>query len=63
MLYYRHGPAPLIELPEHIGEQIRPAVIARLWPLIEAHTTERVLRTATPPGRSAPPPDRTLPNS
>ncbi|WP_329570627.1 dienelactone hydrolase family protein [Kitasatospora sp. NBC_01266] len=45
-LYYRHGPAPLVDLPEHIGEEIRPAVIARLMPLIEAHTTERVLRDA-----------------
>ena len=45
-LYYRHGPAPVIELPEHIGEEIRPAVIARLMPLIEAHTTERMLRDA-----------------
>ncbi|MEU9112324.1 dienelactone hydrolase family protein [Streptomyces sp. NPDC048483] len=45
-LYYRHGPAPVIELPEHIGEEARPAVIGRLMPLIEAHTTERVLRDA-----------------
>lgn len=45
-VYYRHGPAPVTELPEHIGEEIRPAVIARLMPLIEAHTTERVLRDA-----------------
>jgi carboxymethylenebutenolidase len=45
-LYYRHGPAPVTELPEHIGEEIRPAVIAQLMPLIEAHTTERVLRDA-----------------
>lgn len=45
-LYYRHGPAPVIELPEHIGEEIRPAVIAQLMPLIEAHTTERILRDA-----------------
>jgi carboxymethylenebutenolidase len=45
-LYYRHGPAPVIELPEHIGHEIRPAVVARLMPLIEAHTTERVLRDA-----------------
>ncbi|HEV7931684.1 MAG TPA: dienelactone hydrolase family protein [Actinomadura sp.] len=45
-LYYRHGPAPVIELPEHIGEEIRPAVFAQLMPLIEAHTTERVLRDA-----------------
>jgi carboxymethylenebutenolidase len=45
-IYYRHGLAPVIELPEHIGEDVRPAVIAKLMPLIEAHTTERVLRDA-----------------
>jgi carboxymethylenebutenolidase len=45
-VYYRHGPAPVIELPEHIGEDVRPAAIARLMPLIEAHTTEHVLRDA-----------------
>ncbi|WP_328609028.1 dienelactone hydrolase family protein [Amycolatopsis sp. NBC_00345] len=44
--FYRHGPAPVIELPEHIGEAARPAVFARLMPLIEAHTTERILRDA-----------------
>ncbi|MFF7732348.1 dienelactone hydrolase family protein [Streptomyces sp. NPDC007984] len=44
---YRHGPAPLIELPEHIGEEVRPAVIAQLMPLIEAHIgDERVLSDA-----------------
>nr|WP_202486957.1 dienelactone hydrolase family protein [Streptomyces sp. SID8354] len=45
-LFYRHGPAPLIELPEHIGEESRPALMARLMPLIEAHTADRVLRDA-----------------
>ncbi|MEU9289145.1 dienelactone hydrolase family protein [Streptomyces sp. NPDC048275] len=45
-LFYRHGPAPVIELPEHIGEEVRPAVFAQLMPLIEAHTAERVLRDA-----------------
>ncbi|CAM3642941.1 dienelactone hydrolase family protein [Nocardiopsis rhodophaea] len=61
--FYRHGPAPLIELPEHIGEEVRPAVIAQLMPLIEAHTAERVLSDAdaylrflsTQPGVSAGP--------
>ncbi|MEE4596756.1 dienelactone hydrolase family protein [Streptomyces sp. DSM 41524] len=43
---YRHGPAPVIELPEHIGEEIRPAIIGQLMPLIMAHTTERILRDA-----------------
>ncbi|MFF4429617.1 dienelactone hydrolase family protein [Streptomyces sp. NPDC001513] len=45
-LFYRHGPAPVIELPAHIGEEDRSAVFAQLMPLIEAHTTERVLRDA-----------------
>ncbi|MEV8318442.1 dienelactone hydrolase family protein [Streptomyces sp. NPDC059900] len=45
-LFYRHGPAPVIELPDHIGEEVRPAVFAQLMPLIEAHTAERVLRDA-----------------
>jgi carboxymethylenebutenolidase len=45
-LYYRHGPAPVIELPEHIGEEIRPAVFAQLTPFVEALTTERALRDA-----------------
>ncbi len=45
-IFYRHGPAPAIELPGHISEETRPAVIAQLMPLIEAHTTELVLRDA-----------------
>ncbi|MEU6762543.1 dienelactone hydrolase family protein [Streptomyces sp. NPDC046853] len=45
-LYYRNGPAPVIDLPEHIGEDARPAVFGKLMPLIEAHTTERILRDA-----------------
>ncbi|MGV9248233.1 dienelactone hydrolase family protein [Streptomyces sp. NPDC003710] len=46
-LYYRHGPAPVVELPEYIGEEIRPSVVAQLMPLLQAHTTtERVLRDA-----------------
>lgn len=45
-LFYRHGPAPVIELPEHIGEEVRPALFAQLMPLIEAHTEERVLSDA-----------------
>ncbi|GAA2758785.1 dienelactone hydrolase family protein [Actinopolymorpha rutila] len=45
-VFYRNGPAPVIDLPEHIGQEERPAVFAQLMPLIEAHTTERVLRDA-----------------
>ncbi|MGW1372975.1 dienelactone hydrolase family protein [Streptomyces sp. NPDC002446] len=44
--FYRHGPTPVIELPEHIGEDVRPALVAQLMPLIEAHTAERVLSDA-----------------
>ncbi|MFF9691292.1 dienelactone hydrolase family protein [Streptomyces sp. NPDC014623] len=44
--FHRHGPAPLVELPEYIGEEVRPAVFAQLMPLIEAHTVERVLSDA-----------------
>lgn len=45
-IYYRHGPAPVTELPGHIGEEIRPAVFAQLTPFIKAHTNERALRDA-----------------
>ncbi|WP_225631147.1 dienelactone hydrolase family protein [Streptomyces solaniscabiei] len=45
-VFYRHGPAPVVELPEYIGEEARPAVFARLMPLIEAHTADRALRDA-----------------
>ncbi|MEW2611247.1 dienelactone hydrolase family protein [Streptomyces sp. NPDC047880] len=45
-VFYRHGPAPVVEVPAHIGEESRPALLARLMPLIEAHTTERVLSDA-----------------
>ncbi|WP_331765618.1 dienelactone hydrolase family protein (plasmid) [Streptomyces atratus] len=44
--FYRHGPTPVIELPEHIGEEARPALIGRLMPLIKEHTAERVLSDA-----------------
>ncbi|MEV0112760.1 dienelactone hydrolase family protein [Streptomyces sp. NPDC050844] len=45
-LYYRQGPTPVIELPEHIGDDDRPEIFAQLMPLIEAHTTERALSDA-----------------
>ncbi|MBT3162785.1 dienelactone hydrolase family protein [Streptomyces sp. Vc74B-19] len=44
--FHRHGPAPVVDLPEHIGEEARPALMARLMPLIEALTVERVRRDA-----------------
>ncbi|MFE6667542.1 dienelactone hydrolase family protein [Streptomyces sp. NPDC057697] len=45
-VFYRHGPAPVVALPEHIGQEDRPALFAQLMPLIEAHTSERALRDA-----------------
>ncbi|MEU2671648.1 dienelactone hydrolase family protein [Streptomyces sp. NPDC007164] len=45
-VFYRNGPAPVIELPERIGAEARPALFARLVPLLEAHTAERALRDA-----------------
>lgn len=44
--FYRHGPAPVIDLPDYIGEEVRPAVFAQLMPMIEAHTADRVLSDA-----------------
>ncbi|WP_055696748.1 MULTISPECIES: dienelactone hydrolase family protein [Streptomyces] len=45
-VYYRQGPTPVLELPEHIGEDARPQVFAQVMPLIEAHTSERALSDA-----------------
>ncbi|MFI0965760.1 dienelactone hydrolase family protein [Streptomyces sp. NPDC021080] len=45
-VFYRQRPAPVFDLPEHITKEARPAVFAQVMPLIEAHTTERVLRDA-----------------
>ncbi|MFF3430511.1 dienelactone hydrolase family protein [Streptomyces sp. NPDC002602] len=45
-VFYRHGPTPVIELPEYIDGEARSAVFARLMPLIEAHTAERALSDA-----------------
>jgi carboxymethylenebutenolidase len=45
-VFYRHGPAPVIELPEHIGEEARLAIFAQLMPMIKTHTAERALSDA-----------------
>ncbi|MEU4084981.1 dienelactone hydrolase family protein [Streptomyces aureus] len=45
-VFYRQGPAPVVELPEHITQEARPAVFAQVMPLIQAHTAERALRDA-----------------
>ncbi|MFE2356710.1 dienelactone hydrolase family protein [Streptomyces parvulus] len=45
-IFYRHGETPVVELPEHIGEEHRTALFARLMPMIETHTAERALSDA-----------------
>ncbi|MCX4982518.1 dienelactone hydrolase family protein [Streptomyces sp. NBC_00572] len=45
-VYYRDGQAPLIDLPELIGDEDRPALFEQLMPFYVAHTTERALRDA-----------------
>ncbi|WP_399345338.1 dienelactone hydrolase family protein [Umezawaea sp. Da 62-37] len=45
-IYYRRGPAPVVELPEHITAEARPGLFATLLPFAKEHTPERVLRDA-----------------
>ncbi|MGW5866520.1 dienelactone hydrolase family protein [Streptomyces sp. NPDC055239] len=45
-VFYRHGPAPVVKLPEFVGAQDRERVMGAVMPLIQAHTLERVLRDA-----------------
>ncbi|MCX5384587.1 dienelactone hydrolase family protein [Streptomyces sp. NBC_00083] len=44
--FYRHGATPVIELPDFIGSEERPAVFAQLMPLIQGHTAEQTVRDA-----------------
>jgi carboxymethylenebutenolidase len=45
-VFYRHGPAPVTDLPKHITAESRADVFAALMPLLKAHTTEEALRDA-----------------
>ncbi|MFE6777147.1 dienelactone hydrolase family protein [Streptomyces sp. NPDC057702] len=45
-VYYRHGAAPVFDLPAHISQEDRPVVFGRIAPLVRAHTADRVLRDA-----------------
>jgi len=45
-IFYRHGPAPVVELPEHVTAELRPELFAKLLPIAKEHTTERMLRDA-----------------
>ncbi|KUF16770.1 dienelactone hydrolase family protein [Streptomyces silvensis] len=39
---HRHGPAPVVDVPEHIDAAARPGLFARLMPMIEELTPARV---------------------
>ncbi|MEU3373150.1 dienelactone hydrolase family protein [Streptomyces sp. NPDC006660] len=45
-VFYRHGPTPVVDLPEYIGEDVRPGIIAQVMPMVRAHTGEHALRDA-----------------
>ncbi|MGV8874060.1 MAG: dienelactone hydrolase family protein [Rhodococcus sp. (in: high G+C Gram-positive bacteria)] len=40
-LFYRHGPAPVVELPERIDNESRPALVEKLMPLLAEHTVDQ----------------------
>jgi carboxymethylenebutenolidase len=43
---YRHGRAPVVELPEFIDPQARPEIFRRLRPIMQTHTSELAVRDA-----------------
>ncbi|MFF5716616.1 dienelactone hydrolase family protein [Streptomyces buecherae] len=45
-IFYRHGQAPVVELPPYIGEAERAGLFGQIMPVVQAHTTERVTRDA-----------------
>ncbi|MEV6278859.1 dienelactone hydrolase family protein [Nocardia sp. NPDC051832] len=45
-LFYRHGPAPVIGIPDLTRAENREPFFARLMPVISEHTTERAERDA-----------------
>lgn len=45
-VFYRHGRAPVVELPEFIDPGARPEIFERLGPIMGQHTPERVVRDA-----------------
>lgn len=45
-LFHRGGPAPVVDLPEHIGADVRHRLIERLRPMMAELTPEAALRDA-----------------
>ncbi|MEY9854711.1 carboxymethylenebutenolidase [Catenulispora sp. GAS73] len=45
-VFYRHGAAPLIELPDFVGNEERSKAVEQLMPMVHAQTAERGLSDA-----------------
>jgi len=45
-VFYRHGPAPVVELPEFIDGESRALIAGQLMPLLQGYTTEQMLLDA-----------------
>ena len=45
-LFYRHGPAPVVELPDFIDLAARPEIFGRLLPIMRSLTPELAMRDA-----------------
>ncbi|MFF1837012.1 dienelactone hydrolase family protein [Streptomyces sp. NPDC058231] len=45
-VFYRHGRAPVVELPDFIGPDQRPGIFERIVPVLQSLTPELVVRDA-----------------
>ncbi|MHC5907392.1 dienelactone hydrolase family protein [Streptomyces sp. S6] len=45
-VFYRHGRAPVFELPEFIDPQARPEIFEKIWPVMQSLTTELAMKDA-----------------
>ncbi|GAB3744846.1 dienelactone hydrolase family protein [Amycolatopsis oliviviridis] len=45
-IFYRHRPAPVFDLPEHITAENRSGLFGQIMPLINEHTPDRALSDA-----------------
>ncbi|MBC2908175.1 dienelactone hydrolase family protein [Streptomyces cupreus] len=45
-VFYRHGRAPVVELPEFIDPAARPEIFERLWPVMQSLTPALAMRDA-----------------
>ena len=45
-VFYRHGRAPVFELPEFIDFDARPEIFGKIWPVMQSLTTELAMKDA-----------------